>query len=167
MIKGSCDTRPLTFERFQPLWRRLWRRMEEIDMKAKLLGPKDLFATDQITKVLSSLVEPTDASISIEIERLLGELGFSSERPSTMIKFKVLLSSFLTRLLRFHCRLERKGEAMVIGIPHDKVYWRKRSRLGYNVAKRLCDALMDAKRITYILQNGFTCLMVIATVLAI
>ena len=88
-------------------------------MKAKLLGPIDLFANDQFAEVFSPLVEPTDASTSIEINRLLGELGFSSERPSTMIKFKVLLSSFLMQSLRLQCRLERKAEAMVEGIPHD------------------------------------------------
>ena len=45
-------------------------------MKAKLLGPKDLFAIDQFAEVLSSLVEPNDASTSKEIERPVGELGF-------------------------------------------------------------------------------------------
>ena len=87
-------------------------------MKVKLLSPRDLFATDQLAEVLSPLVEPADASASTVIERLLGELGFPSERPSTMIKFKILLPSFLMWSSRLQRRLERKGKVMVIFISH-------------------------------------------------
>ena len=115
----------------------------------KLLSPKDQFATDDFAEVLSPLVEPADENSAASIDQMLGELGFVSERPSTVIKLQVLLSSFLMQSARLLSRLERKGEAMVLGIPHDEVYWRKRSKVGYKVAKRLCDALISVGWITH------------------
>ena len=117
-------------------------------MNTKLLSPKDLFATEDFAEVLSPMVEPADEAASTEIQKQLIELGFISERPTTLIKLEVLLSSFLMQSSRLHSRSERKGEPMVIGIPHDEVYWRKRSKVGYKVAKRLCDALLTDGWIT-------------------
>lgn len=118
-------------------------------MNTKLLSPKDLFATEDFAEVLSPLVEPADEASSTEIQKQLIELGFISERPTTLIKLEVLLSSFLMQSSRLHSRSERKGEPMVIGIPHDEVYWRKRSKVGYKIAKRLCDALLTSGWITH------------------
>lgn len=118
-------------------------------MNVKLLSPKDLFATEDFAEVLSPLVEPADEAAFTEIQKQLIELGFISERPTTLIKLEVLLSSFLMQSSRLHSRSERKGEPMVIGIPHDEVYWRKRSKVGYKVAKRLCDALLTNGWITH------------------
>ena len=118
-------------------------------MKTKLLSPKDLFATEEFAEVLSPLVEPADEASSTEIQKQLVELGFIYERPTTLIKLEVLLSSFLMQSSRLLGRSERKGEPMVIGIPHDEVYWRKRSKVGYKVAKRLCDALLTNGWITH------------------
>ena len=118
-------------------------------MNTKLLSPKDLFATEDFAEVLSPLVEPADEASSTEIQKQLIELGFISERPTTLIKLEVLLSSFLMQSSRLHSRSERKGEPLVIGIPHDEVYWRKRSKVGYKVAKRLCDALLTSGWITH------------------
>ena len=114
----------------------------------KLLSPKDVFATDQFSEILSPLVEPTDEVASLIVKQLLADLGFVLERPSTVIKLEVLLSSFLMQSARLLSRQQRKNEPMVMGIPHDEVYWRKRSKAGYKVAKRLCDALLDAGWIT-------------------
>ena len=111
-------------------------------MKVKLLSLKDLFATEDFAEVLSPLVEPTDEASSSEIQKQLVELGFIFERPTTLVKLQVLLSSFLMQSSRLLSRSERKGEPMVMGVPHDEVYWRKRSKVGYKVAKRLCDALL-------------------------
>jgi len=91
-------------------------------MNTKLLSPKDLFATEDFAEVLSPMVEPADEAASTEIRKQLIELGFISERPTTLIKLEVLLSSFLMQSSRLHSRSERKGEPMVIGIPHDEVY---------------------------------------------
>ena len=44
-------------------------------------------------------------------------------------------------------RLERKGDGNGNRYSHDEVYWRKRSKVGYKIAKRVCDTLVDAKRI--------------------
>jgi len=117
-------------------------------MNTKLLSPKDLFAAEDFAEVLSPLVEPADEVASTEILKQLVELGFKSERPTSLVKLQVLLSSFLMQSSRLLSRSERKGEPMVIGIPQDEVYWRKRSKVGYKVAKRLCDALLDAGWIT-------------------
>ena len=64
-----------------------------------------------------------------------------------MIKFKVLLSSFLMQSSSLQRRLERKGDGNGNRYSHDEVYWRKRSKVGYKIAKRVCDTLVDAKRI--------------------
>ena len=113
-------------------------------MRSKLLSPKDLFATEDFAEVLSPLVEPADEEASIEIQKQLIELGFKSERPTSLVKLQVLLSSFLMQSSRLLSRSERKSEPMVIGIPHDEVYWRKRSKVGYKVAKRLCAAFFKS-----------------------
>ena len=93
----------------------------KLKSSTKLLSPKDQFATDDFAEVLSLLVEPADDDSAASIDQMLGELGFVSERPSTVIKLQVLLSSFLMQSARLLSRLERKGEAMVLGIPHDEV----------------------------------------------
>lgn len=90
-------------------------------MRSKLLSPKDLFATEDFAEVLSPLVEPADEEASIEIQKQLIELGFKSERPTSLVKLQVLLSSFLMQSSRLLSRSERKSEPMVIGIPHDEV----------------------------------------------
>ena len=118
-------------------------------MRSKLLSPKDLFATEEFAEILSPLVEPADEVSSTEIQKQLIDLGFISERPTTLIKLQVLLSSFLMQSSRLFSRSKRKGEPMVLGIPHDEVYWRKRSKVGYKVAKRLCDALLTNGWITH------------------
>ena len=118
-------------------------------MNTKLLSPKDLFATVEFAEVLSPRVEPADEAASSEIQTQLIELGFVSERPTSLMKLQVLLSSFFMQSSRLLSRQERKGEPMVIGIPHDEVYWRKRSKVGYKIAKRLCDALLTSGWITH------------------
>ena len=118
-------------------------------MNTKLLSPKDLFATVEFAEVLSPLVEPADEAASSDIQTQLIELGFVSERPTSLMKLQVLLSSFFMQSSRLLSRQERKGEPMVIGIPHDEVYWRKRSKVGYKIAKRLCDALLTSGWITH------------------
>ena len=87
----------------------------------KLLGPKDVFATDEFAEVLSPLVEPADEAASNVLLDQLKRLGFSSERPTSLTKLKVLLASFLMQSGRLESRRERKGEPMVMGIPHDAV----------------------------------------------
>ena len=91
-------------------------------MRSKLLSPKDLFATEEFAEVLSTLVEPADEASSTKIQKQLVELGFISERPTSLVKLQVLLSSFLMQSSRLLSRSERKGEPMVIGIPQDEVY---------------------------------------------
>ena len=102
----------------------------------KLLGPKDVFATDEFAEVLSPLVEPADDDTSSFLVDQLRKLGFTLERPSSLVKLQVLLASFLMQAGRLESRRDRKGEPMVMGIPHDAVYWRKRSKVGYKVALR-------------------------------
>ena len=109
----------------------------------KLLGPKDVFATDEFAEVLSPLVEPADEDASNVLLDQLKRLGFSSERPTSLTKLKVLLASFLMQSGRLESRRERKGEPMVMGIPHDAVYWRKRSKVGYKVALRFRETLLE------------------------
>lgn len=109
----------------------------------KLLGPKDDFTTTEFAEVLSPLVEPADDNASkVLIDRLRG-LGFKSERPSTLSKLQVLLASFLMQATRLESRRDRKGEPMVMGVPHDAVYWRRRSKVGYKVAMRFREALLQ------------------------
>jgi hypothetical protein len=43
---------------------------------------------------------------------------------------------------RLEGRVERKGERMIIGWPHDEAYWRIRSQVGYKVAAKLRAALI-------------------------
>ena len=83
----------------------------------KLLGPKDVFATDAFAEVLSPLVEPADEDASNVLLDQLKRLGFSSERPTSLTKLKVLLASFLMQSGRLESRRERKGEPMVMGTP--------------------------------------------------
>ena len=85
----------------------------------KLLGPKDVFATDEFAEVLSPLVEPADEDASSVLVDQLKRLGFASERPTSLAKLKVLLASFLMQAGRLESRRERKGDPMVMGIPHE------------------------------------------------
>lgn len=109
----------------------------------KLLGPDDFFATHKFAEVLSPLVEPADDDTDRLLRDQLHQLGFASERPSTVGKLQVLLASFLMQATRLEGRKERKGEPMVIGIAHDEAYWRKRSSVGYRVALRFREALVE------------------------
>jgi len=88
----------------------------------KLLGPNDDFTTTEFAEVLSPLVEPADDNASKVLIDRLRRLGFKSERPSTLSKLQVLLASFLMQATRLESRRDRKGEPMVMGIPHDAVY---------------------------------------------
>lgn len=115
----------------------------------KLLGPKDIFATDEFAEVLSPLVESADEDVSSALADQLKRLGFASERPTSLTKLKVLLASFLMQAGRLESRRERKGEPMVMGIPHDAVYWRKRSKVGYKVALRFREALLEHDWVTH------------------
>lgn len=115
----------------------------------KLLGPKDIFATYDFAEVLSPLVEPVDDGASSVLIDQLKRLGFTSERPSSLAKLKVLLASFLMQAGRLESRRDRKGEPMVMGIPHDAVYWRKRSKVGYKVALRFREALVEHGWVTH------------------
>ena len=115
----------------------------------KLLGPKDVFATDEFAEVLSPLVEPADEDASSVLVDQRKRLGFASERPTSLAKLQVLLASFLMQAGRLESRRDRKGEPMVMGIPHDAVYWRKRSKVGYKVALRFREALIKHRWITY------------------
>jgi len=90
----------------------------------KLLGPDDFFATHKFAEVLSPLVEPADDDTDRLLRDQLHQLGFASERPSTVGKLQVLLASFLMQATRLEGRKERKGEPMVIGIAHDEAYLR-------------------------------------------
>ena len=109
----------------------------------RLLGPKDLFAESEFQEILSPLVEPETATDKAAIDQLLLELEVLSNRPTTNAKMGVLLSSFLLQAQRLQGRRERKGEDMIIGYPHDEVYWRKRSSIGYKVAEKLREALVQ------------------------
>lgn len=115
----------------------------------KLLGPKDVFATDEFAEVLSPLVEPADDDTSSFLVDQLRKLGFTLERPSSLVKLQVLLASFLMQAGRLESRRDRKGEPMVMGIPHDAVYWRKRSKVGYKVALRFREALLEHGWVTH------------------
>jgi hypothetical protein len=73
----------------------------------KLLGPKDVFATDEFAEVLSPLVEPVDEDASSVLLDQLSRLGFTSERPSSLAKLQVLLASFLMQAGRLESRRDR------------------------------------------------------------
>jgi len=109
----------------------------------RLLGPKDLFVESEFEEVLSPLVEPETATDKAAIDHFLLELDILSDRPTTNAKMGVLLSSFLLQAQRLEGRRERKGEEMIIGYPHNETYWRKRSSIGYKVAEKLREALVQ------------------------
>jgi hypothetical protein len=111
----------------------------------KLLGTKrleHLFEKQEFREVLSPLVEPESPAVAKAINQYLKELDCYSERPTSNTKMAVLLSSFIMQAQRLKGRVERKGGEMIIGYPHDEVYWRKRSSVGYDVAKKLRLALV-------------------------
>lgn len=112
----------------------------------KLLGStrlEHLFEKKEFPEVLSPLLEPESPSDLSAINQYLYELGCLSNRPSSNTKMAVLLSSFIMQAQRLKGRVERKGGEMIIGYPHDEVYWRKRSSVGYDIAKQLRLALIQ------------------------
>lgn len=110
---------------------------------SRLLSPNDIFSDTKFEEVLSPVVEPADAAGWEAIGDMLIDIGFSSVRPSTANKLGVLLSSFLMQSMRLEARRERLGEPMLIGWPHDETYWRRRSSVGYKLAGRLREALLE------------------------
>jgi hypothetical protein len=111
----------------------------------KLLGSnrlEHLFEKQDFREVLSPLVEPASPSDLSVVNQYLYELGCLSNRPSSNAKMAVLLSSFIMQAQRLKGRVERKGGELIIGYPHDEVYWRKRSSVGYEVAQKLRLALV-------------------------
>lgn len=115
----------------------------------KLLGPKDVFSDAEFQEILSPIVEPATASDFAVIVDLLERLGLDNLRPTTGQKLSVLLSSFLIQTMRLQGRKEGRGEAMIIGWPHDARYWSRRSRVGYKAAEQLRDALLANGWITH------------------
>lgn len=112
----------------------------------KLLGPNrldHLFEKQNFEEVLSLLVEPESPADSEVINQYLADLHCYSNRPSSNAKMAVLLSSFIMQAQRLRGRVERKGGEMIIGYPHDEVYWRKRSSVGYKIAEKLRVALVE------------------------
>ena len=87
----------------------------------KLLGPKDLFEEVEFHEVLSPLVEPASDQDLMAISGFLNDLGLANNRPTTIRKIVVLLSSLLMQSMRLESRRERRGEPMMIGFPHDEV----------------------------------------------
>ena len=115
----------------------------------KLLGPKDLFEEVEFQEVLSPLVEPASDQDLMAISGFLNDLGLANNRPTTIRKIVVLLSSLLMQSMRLESRRERRGEPMMIGFPHDEVYWRKRSEVGYKAAVKLRAALLNKGWLTH------------------
>ena len=85
----------------------------------RLLGKKEPFGGADFDEVLSPLLEPADEAGKAIITRMLQDLGLLSERASTNKKLLVLLSSFLNQVIRLKARLDRDGNEMVMGYPHD------------------------------------------------
>jgi len=123
-------------------------------MHAKLLGHEDGFGstTPEFDEIISPLVEPADNMTLKKVVQLLSDLGFTKERPSSQTKLRVLMSSFLMQAMRLEVRAQRKGSERIIGIPHNEVYWRKRSQVGYKIALRFKDKLVEAGWIKHHVQ---------------
>lgn len=113
----------------------------------------DPFYTHPVFKqILSPLVEPATDATEAKVDQLLEGLGFLSIGPSTNAKLQVLLSSFLLQAQRLQDRIDRKGGSLLIGWPHDEAYWRIRSKVGYTVAKKLREAMIEHGWITHEIQ---------------
>jgi hypothetical protein len=109
----------------------------------------NLFVSDQFHEVLSPLLEPDTATDTAKIDRLLYDLGCLTNGTSSNTKMRVLLSSFLLQAQRLEDRVNRKGGELIIGWPHDEAYWRVRSKVGYKVAIKLREALIEHGWITH------------------
>ena len=96
----------------------------------------------KFNEIVSPQIEPATESSTVAIDQLLTDLGCLGDRPTSNAKVRVLLSSFLMQAQRLEGRVERKGERMIIGWPHDEAYWRIRSQVGYKVAAKLRTALI-------------------------
>lgn len=123
----------------------------------KLLSKKnidDTFATHKhkLKEVLSCRVGPKRPEDEALIDECLQQLGFTKVRVSTRRKLHGLLASFLLQATRLEGRRVKYGEALIIGWPHAKEYWQDRSEVGYKIARRLRDALVQGGWITYELE---------------
>lgn len=122
--------------------------------RAKLLSSNplsldNLFPSNEFKEVLSPLVEPeAEADVAV-VDECLKVLGCFSNRPVSLSKLRVLLSSFLLQAQRLEEQVKRKGGELVIGWPHDEAYWRVRSRVGYKNAITLRKAMIEHGWITH------------------
>ena len=124
---------------------------QEKEHAVRLLGssPDDIFAAAGFKEILSPMVEPEDVADHQIIEALLQELGPLSSRTTTNHKLAVLMSSFLLQSIRLEGRRDRTGSPMVLGFPHSKGYWSRRSRVGYKVATAFREALVAKGWVTW------------------
>ena len=124
---------------------------QEKEHAVRLLGssPKDSFGADPFKEVLSPLIEPEDVADHQIIKALLEELGLLCNRPTTNHKLAVLMCSFLLQSKRLERRRENQGSPMLLGIPHSKGYWSRRSRVGYKVATAFREALVAKGWVTW------------------
>jgi hypothetical protein len=112
----------------------------------KLISGKDLHAghfVAEFKETIAPWFEPAADATEAQIDQLLDGLGCLHIRPSSNAKLRVLLSSFLLQAQRLQHRVDRKGGSLLIGWPHDESYWRIRSKVGYKVAKKLREALVE------------------------
>ncbi len=68
--------------------------------KSKNERPDPFYTHPVFKQVLSPLVEPATDDTEAQIDQLLEGLGCLSNRPSTNVKLRVLLSSFLLQAQR-------------------------------------------------------------------
>ena len=113
------------------------------------LSLENLFPSDEFEEVLSPLVEPeAEADVAV-VDECLKVLGCYSSRPVSLLKLRVLLSSFLLQSQRLVDRVQRKGGELIIGWPHDEAYWRIRSQVGYKISITLRKAMVEHGWITH------------------
>ena len=108
-----------------------------------------LFESEQFSEVLSPVVQPQAIIDEQQIDHLLIQIGFHSNRPASLSKLRTLMSSFLVQAQRLANRVQRKSGQMVIGWPHDEAYWRTRSEVGYKISIALREALLESGWITH------------------
>ena len=127
-------------------------QLTSTNTKSKNEHPNRFYTHHVFEQVLSPLLEPATDATEAQIDQLLEGLGCLNIRPSSNAKLRVLLSSFLLQAQRLQDRIDRKGGSLLIGWPHDESYWRIRSQVGYTVAKKLREAMIEHGWITHTIQ---------------
>lgn len=110
------------------------------------------FAVHEFEEVLSCRVGPKRPEDEAAINECLQQIGLGKERSSTQRKLHGLLASFLLQASRLEGRRVKHGEPLIIGWPHDKGYWQGRSEVGYKIAQKLREALVQSGWIAYALE---------------